>query len=535
MALDRPLRTPADPRRRLVLGAAVTGAAASLLPLGTRAAAARGVAAQPTSGRIDYPFTLGVASGDPESTSVVLWTRLAPRPYDEDHGMRGFTQVPVRWRIATDARLQDVVAQGTAVAASTWAHSVHVDVRGLEPHREYWYQFEAAGHESMVGRTKTAPAADADISSLTFASVSCQAYDYGYFTSYPHIVNDDPDFVLHLGDYVYEYGMSATAGNRNRPVAPIVQKNPQTLREWRATHALYKADPDLQAAHARLPFVITWDDHEYANDYAGAWEDANGGETAVRKAAYQAYWEHQPLRQAAQYKDGHVRMYRRLHFGRLAQLDMLDGRQYRDAPPCGWGEAQACEAAYDPAITMLGREQETWLYAGLAGSSARWNIFGNNVMMARLDHDGNAGDLLWHDAWDGFPEARNRLSRALVGNGIRNPVFVTGDWHSTFVNDIHADFDAPGSPVIGTEFVGTSVSTNGDDIVYGPYYGPMIDFNEHIRFFDGDRRGYQRHTLGRDAWRADLVMVNAVTRPVSGASVLASFVVEEGRPGAQRI
>ena len=514
-------------RRTLVRGAGA--GLATALVVGRPGASSATVPA-----RIDYPFTLGVASGDPDPTSVVLWTRLAPRPFEEDHGMRGRRRVPVRWKVAEDVRMRRVVARGTVLAEAQWAHSVHVEARGLRPGREYHFQFEAAGHVSAPGRTRTAPAADADLAELSFATVSCQAYDYGYFTSYPHIVADDPDFVVHLGDYVYEYGMSATAGNRNSPVPEIVQQAPRSLRQWRATHALYKSDPDLQAAHGQLPFVITWDDHEYTNDYAGGWEDDQpGGAPALRAAAYQAYWEHQPLRLAARFKQGRIQLYRRLAFGRLAQLDMLDGRQFRDAPPCGWGEAQACEAAYDPAISMLGRPQERWLYAGLAASQARWNVFGNNVMMARLDHDGDLGELLWHDAWDGFPEARNRLTRAMVRHDVRNPVFVTGDWHSTFVNDILRDFDRPDSPVVATEFVGTSVSTNGDGIVYGPYYGPMIGFNPHIRYFDGDRRGYQRHRLTRREWRTDLVMVDTVTRPTSPASVLGSWVVEDGRPGAQ--
>jgi alkaline phosphatase D len=512
--------------RRTVLGG--TAAAAALVAVPATATWAKPV-------KLDYPFTLGVASGDPEPTAVVLWTRLAPKPFDGGHGMRGLDRVEVRWKMATDEAMSNVVRQGTTLTFEEWAHSVHVEAKGLESGAEYYYQFEVGGHVSQVGRTKTAPAVGSDVSSLSFASVSCQAYDYGFFTSYPHIVEDDPDFVMHLGDYVYEYGMSATAGNRGTKVPKVVQAAPRTLRDWRATHALYKQDPDLQEAHRLLPFVVTWDDHEYINDYAGGGPDEySGGPSARRAAAYQAYWEHMPLREAARFKSGEIRLYRRLSFGNLLQVDMIDGRQFRSVPPCGWGEAQACEAAYDPAITMLGQEQEAWLYAGL-GPGVRWNTFGNNVMMGRLDHDGDAGDLLWNDAWDGFPAARNRLLDEVVARDVRNAVFVTGDWHSTFVNDIKQDFDAPGSPVMATEFVGTSVSTNGDGLVYGPYYGPMIGFNPHIKYFEGDRRGYQRHTLTPDTWRTDLVMVDRVGTPTSPASVLKSFVVEDGTPGAVEV
>ena len=517
--------TPPDSplsRRAVIGGSAAAAVALSVVP-------ATSAWARPL--RLDYPFTLGVASGDPEPTSVVLWTRLAPAPFSRGHGMRGHDKVTVRWEVAVDEGMRFVVRRGRATTYDAWAHSVHVEAKGLRPGHEYWYRFEVAGHVSPVGRTRTAPAPWDSVAGLTFASVSCQAYDYGFFTSYPHIVEDDPDFVLHLGDYVYEYGMSATAGNRGTPVPEIVQQAPSNLEQWRATHALYKQDPSLQEAHRLLPFVLTWDDHEYFNDYAGGAPDPAGGGTSPQRAAsYQAYWEHLPLRAAARFKSGEIRIYRRLSFGRLLQLDMIDGRQYRSVPPCGWGEAQACEAAYDPAITMLGARQEQWLYAGLS-AKARWNAFGNNVMIARLDHDGAAGELLWNDAWDGFPAARNRLLNEVVARDVRNAVFVTGDWHSTFVNHVKQDFDAPDSPVVASEFVGTSVSTNGDGIVYGPYYGPMIAFNPHIKYFDGDRRGYQRHTLTADAWRTDLVMVDRVGTPTSPASVLGSWVVQDGVPG----
>jgi alkaline phosphatase D len=228
------------------------------------------------------------------------------------------------------------------------------------------------------------------------------------------------------------------------------------------------------------------------------------------------------------------RVYRRLRWGGLAQLDVVDGRQFRSVPPCGWGEADACAEAYDPSVTMLGARQERWLERGLASSTARWNLLGSNVMLARLDHDGPAGDLLWHDAWDGFPAARNRLTEAWVRHRVGNPVVVTGDWHSTFVNDILRDFDDPSSPVVASEFVGTSISSNGDGEVYGPYYGPMIRFNPHIRFFDGDRRGYVRCRVGRSELRADVQVVSTVGRPDAPESTLASFVVENGQPGARR-
>ena len=298
-------------------------------------------------------------------------------------------------------------------------------------------------------------------------------------------------------------------------------------------YALYKSDPDLQRAHARFPWLVTWDDHEVQNDYAGAFDEHI---PPFRAAAYQAWYENQPVsRRAEPRRDGSLKLYQRFHWGSAAQFDVLDTRQYRTPPPCGWGEAPACEAGYDPSVTMLGSRQERWLNGGLRRSDAQWNILANSVMMGRLDHDGLDGDTLWHDAWDGFPGARNRLLNAVVDMGVRNPVIVTGDWHSTFVNDIKRDFDDPSSEVVATEFVGTSISSNGDAEIYGPYYGPMIKFNPHIKFFDGDRRGYVSCRLDQSEWRSDLHMVTTVSRRDAPKYTFASFVIEDGRPGANRV
>lgn len=519
--------SPLDRRRFLSAVGGVAGLAAAAQVVGEGAAYASVV------DRED-PFTLGVASGDPSSDGFVLWTRLAPRPFEPRGGMPPRSR-SVSWRVARDEAMTDVVRGGRVYATPGLGHSVHVEVDGLEPDRHYWYQFRAASHLSPVARTRTLPAAGAPVGQMSFGFVSCQDYASGYYPSYRQIAEDDVDLVLHLGDYVYEGGIGATAGLRGTPVPEPARAAPRTLEQWRTRYALYKSDPQLQAAHARHPFLVTWDDHEVQNDYAGELSQYEGDISALRAAAYQAYYEHQPLRRASIPTAAGMQLYRRLQYGDLAQLDLLDGRQHRDVPPCGWGEAQACAAAYDPAVTMLGRRQEDWLTAGLTASTARWNVLGNNVMVARLDHDGNAGELLWNDAWDGYPAARTRLTSHIADAGVRNAVFVTGDWHSTFVSDVRRDFDVPESPVVATEFVGTSVSTNGDRPVYGPYYGPMIGFNPHIRFFDGDRRGYVRCTLDRDLWRTDLVMSPTVSTPDAAPYTLASFVVEDGVPGAQRV
>ncbi|WP_198958198.1 MULTISPECIES: alkaline phosphatase D family protein [Amycolatopsis] len=516
-------------RRFLASVSAVAGAAAlSQLPVGPAAAA-------PRPGGGEYPFKLGVASGEPAPTGAVLWTRLVPEPFTPGGGMPP-KAAPVDWEVAADERFTRVAARGSTWALPQLAHSVHVEARGLAPDREYFYRFRYRHDISPVGRTRTTPAPGSPGGTLGFAFASCQSWDSGYYPSYRHMAQEDLDLVLHLGDYVYEGGIPADGGYRKVTTPDVLRTVPQDLERWRMQYALYKSDPDLQLAHARFPWLVVWDDHEVKNDYASTRQEHAGDIAALRAAAYQAWYEHQPVRPPANPASaGGPRIYRRLHWGGLAQIDMLDGRQYRDVPPCGWGEADACPAAYDPSVTMLGATQERWLYEGFAASRARWNILGNNVMLARLDHDGPGGSRLWHDAWDGFPAARKRLTDAWQQHDVRNPVVVTGDWHSTFVNDIHADFDRPGSPVIGTEIVGTSISSNGDGAVYGPYYGPMIQYNPHIKFFDGDRRGYVRCRVGKKEFRSDLRMVSTVSRADAPESTVASFVVEDGRPGAVRV
>ena len=516
-------------RRRLLVGiGAVAGLAAfSQVPLEGTALAAPSI----RSG--EYPFKLGIASGDPLPDGVVLWTRLVPELFSPDGGMPS-RPVPVDWEVALDARMRTVVRHGTVSALPELAHSVHVEVEGLEPGREYYYRFRYRGDVSEVGRTRTAPREHGSLESLKFAFASCQDWTHGFYSAYRSMAEEDLDLVIHLGDYVYEYGVPADGGMRKTAMPDVLREGPQDLDRWRMQYALYKSDPDLQRAHARFPWMVTWDDHEVENDYVGAYD---GTISTKRAAAYKAWYEHQPVRRRSlPRRNGSVDLYGRSNWGGLAQIDLLDTRQYRTAPPCGWGEAPACDAGNDPAKgTMLGATQEKWLLDGLRRSKARWNVIATSVMMARLDHDGPTGDILWHDAWDGFPASRKAITDTFTSARVRNPVLVAGDWHSTFVNDIKSDFDRPESPVVATEFVGTSITTNGDDEVYGPYYGPMMKWNPHIKFFDGDRRGYVTCRLDAHEWRTDLRMVPTVSRADAAATTFASFVIEDRRPGAVRV
>jgi alkaline phosphatase D len=479
------------------------------------------------------PFTLGVASGDPTPDGIVLWTRLAPEP--SDSSAMGYHPVPVDWRVATDERMRRVVKRGVAVAHPELAHSVHVEVEGLQPGRDYFYQFDVREEESRVGHFRTAPAEHDMVRQVRFALATCQDWPSGYYTAYRDMLRYDLDLVLHLGDYTYEYAIEAS--NRG-PVPAGFGEETVDLRTYRLRHALYKLDPDLQAVHAKFPFVAVWDDHEVANDYSGLapeFDSPSPEFTARRAAAYQAYYEHMPIRAStARLNKSELRIYRRFRYGRLAEFFMLDDRQYRTDNPCGDGESIRCPAALNGNYTMLGREQERWLARNFERSFARWNIVGQQLLIAELEHmPYYPKNGYWNDAWDGYPLARRRMLEDVVKYNVENPLFLTGDWHSTFVNDLKLDFKDPRSETIATEFVTPAITTGGDSTPYGPYYGPMIPYNPHIKYFEGDKRGYFLSTVTPHRIRMDLRFVTSVQSQNGTGYTEKTFVVLDGEPGVQ--
>jgi alkaline phosphatase D len=484
----------------------------------------------------DNPFTLGVASGDPTSEGIVLWTRLAPKPADPVSLGRG--DIPVRWRIAYDDEMRNVVASGTAIAASALAHSVHVEIEDLRPGRDYFFQFHVRGEESTVGHFRTAPAEHELLSELRFAVATCQDWPSGYFAAYRDMLQNDLDLVLHLGDYTYEYAIQTTS-RRGSAVPVGFEEETVDLRTYRLRHTLYKLDPDLQAVHAKFPFAVIWDDHEVANDYSGLapeWGSPSPEFTARRTAAYQAFYEHMPIRLAnakAGFRD--LRIFRRLDYGKLAEFTLLDDRQYRSDNPCGDGESLRCDAALTGDYTMLGKKQEKWVAEGFKDSRARWNFIGQQLLIAQLEHATIRPNWYWNDAWDGYPLARQRLLAGVAQSKLRNPVFLTGDWHSTFVNDLKLDFQDPAAPAVATEFVTPAITTGGDGTPYGPYYAPMIPFNPHIKYYEGDRRGYFKARVTPTHAQFDLRFVTTVENRGGTGYTEASWLVEEGRAGVQRV
>ena len=505
--------------RRPLLGSLATAAAA----LTGRAARAQAPG---------NPFTLGVASGDPWPDSVVLWTRLAPAPLAEAGGM-GAAPVEVRWEVAEDERMARVVAHGTATARPESAHSVHVEVGGLRPARHYHYRFRTGAHASPIGRTRTAPMPDAS-DAITFLVAGCQNWEHGHFTAWRHAAAEqEVDFVFHYGDYIYEYAAREVGSRANWGQVVRAHHGGEclTLEDYRARHAQYRTDADLQAAHAAHPFIVSYDDHEIENNWAQLISQRDGGRrfpvatppeafAARAAAAFQAWWEHTPLRAAARPQGTTLTAYRRLRFGSRVVLHVLDTRRFRDDQPCGDGNVPPCAEVERANAQMLGAAQEEWLRAGLQ-NGASWQVLAQQVFMApRLFPRGTRS----MDSWDGYPAARARLFEML---GSRPTVVLTGDTHRAWANNLHR---REGAPPFAVEFAATSITSEGDGGEAIPIWPELSQLNPHLRFHH-NRRGYTRHTATQNTLTADYMAVPFVSRPDAPIARAGAFLTEARRPG----
>ncbi len=476
-----------------------------------------------------YPFSLGVMSGDPSPDGFVMWTRLAPDPLNG--GGMDNTAIELEWLIAEDEGMKRIVKSGKAVAAPALAHSVHVAVSGLASHRPFWYQFKAGKEVSPVGRAMTAPRHGAAQPQLKFAVASCQNWEAGLWTAYDHMLADNPDLVVHLGDYIYE-GAAKDTGVRKHNSAEIV-----TLSDYRNRHALYKSDPAIQKMHAHCPWIVTWDDHEVDNNYAGdVPEDQQSRQEFLerRASAYQAYYEHMPLRLSSLPQGTKMQMYRRVSFGSLAEFTVLDTRQYRTDQPCGDGTKAPCEGVFDPKATILGDTQEAWLKDSLDKSRARWNIIANQVLMARIDLKPGSEEALSMDQWSGYEVCRNRMMQFLQERKPANPIVITGDIHSNWVSDLKVNWKDEKAPAVGTEFTGTSISSGGDGTNERPTTQACYRENPHLKMFNG-QRGYVMITLNAAQCRADYRVVPFVTKPGAPIGTHSRWVVENNRRGVQKV
>ena len=469
----------------------------------------------------DGLFSLGVASGDPVPDGVVLWTRLAPDPLNG--GGMPAVDVPVRWQVAHEDGFRSVVAEGTAVASAALAHSVHVDVRGLRPGAWYHYRFIVGDQASPVARTRTTPRPTSR-AGLRFLVASCQNWKDGFWSAWAHAAAEDPDLVVHLGDYIYEGGQGGAGIVRDHNSPEVT-----TLDAYRNRWGLYKSDPALQAAHAVCPWVVTWDDHEVENNYAGLVPQVEAeapGFPARRAAAYQAWWEHQPVR-LGRPTGPDLRIHRTIDWGALARFHVLDTRQYRSNQGCGTEDlGEDCPDRTDPTTTMLGPEQEAWLGQSLASSPATWDVLANQVVMTAMPL---AETFFNYDQWDGYSAARERLFAQLRA-AQANAVVVTGDIHAAGVADLIGD-DLSGAPV-GTELVGSSISSRFDPAT-ADIAELLIAGLEHVDYVNVRQRGYLRCDANPATLTAAFRLVDTVATPTSSITTASTWAIRAGTPGAQ--
>ena len=441
--------------------------------------------------------------------------------------------VDVEFLVARDEAMKDVVRSGTTSALPELAHSVHAEVAGLEPDRMYWYRFRAGGAESPIGRTRTAPAGDSSPRTFRFAFASCQNYTQGYYTAHANLAREDLDAVVFLGDYIYE---GTARGNVVRDYARTGWGF--TLADYRDRYAQYKTDPDLRAAHAAFPWIVTWDDHEVENNYAGGIpkDDLHKAALLQRAVAYQAFYEHMPLR-GPRPQGPDLQLYRSLSFGDLATFYVLDTRQYRspEVALCREQDETAsgyCPASLDPGRTMLGAEQRGWLLGGLGGSRALWNIVAQSVRFGQQDSNPDPAKRTFDgvDNWMGYVADRQAILEQFART--RNPVVISGDSHVNFVYDLKRDPSDRSSATVGTELLGTSISSEGDPVQPATQFDPSVK-NPQLRFFD-NHRGYVRCTIDRARMTADFRAVSTVLHPTATVSTTASFAIDDGKPGARR-
>ncbi len=512
-------------RRQLLNAAAILGTAAVAAPIFSRKTLAAPIF-------MDYPFQLGVASGDPQPNGVVLWTRLAPKHLDGG-GMPAIN-VEVEWEVSPTASFASIAQKGVAIARPELGHSVHAEVTGLEPNREYFYRFRAGNEVTPTARTKTAPAAGANVDRLRYGICGCNNYEAGYFTAYRGMANENFDFIVHTGDYIYE---GRDNGNRT-PDTSVRRHNGQeihTVVDYRNRYGLYKSDPDFKAAHASAPWLVTRDDHEVENNYTVVDEnDIPPAVFALRKAmAYQAYYENQPFRATAMPKGPAQLLYRRLQFGNLMDISLLDTRQYRSDQPCGDGSKTNCAAINDPNATMLGAEQEKWLFDNLATVRAKWTILSQQVPIFMRENIKAAPEGQFSmDKWDAYTVARSRLMNRLKETQAPNPVALSGDVHLAYASDLKMDYRNPNSETIGVEFTGTSISSAGDGADVSATWETIKGDNPHIKYHSA-RRGYTAMTATQTEMRGEFKIVDKVTVPNQPIRTDKVVIATAGKPGLQ--
>ncbi len=485
------------------------------------------------SGEKEYPFRLGVASGDPTSDGVILWTRLVPEPLNDTS-----LSVPetVSWLIARDSDLKDVVHAGTTIALPEDAHCVHIDVSNLESDSFYYYQFKTHRFESPVGRTRTLPAPGVVLSEFSIGLTSCQEYSQGYFSAFKDLITKQPNVVIHNGDYIYE----APSGTF-RPYP--VENEARTLSEYRSLYAQYRLDDDLRDAHAQFPWFIIWDDHEVVNDWGpGHYLPSSRNqhlslrEHQIRKrAATKAFLEHMPLRASLARKDDEQpKLYGRNVIGDLLEINHLDVRSFRDLPACNEESGMRfvdCEDAHAVGRSMLGEAQEQWFYDSYGDSGCRWNCISQTTIMAALDRAAGPGVSFETDSWDNYSANRARILDHISRNNIRNPVSLGGNIHAFYAGIVSAEHKLAQCDPVLTELVTTSITATGGDIERFQDIQGRREENPCIEFFENRYHGYTFLQFTKERITATLRMVDDIESKNAAFSTLATLVVDDGQLG----
>ncbi|OZG27362.1 alkaline phosphatase [Williamsia sp. 1138] len=480
----------------------------------------------------DHLFTLGVASGDPLPDAVVLWTRLASAPLAPHGGMTDIP-VPVEWELAQDSNFRQILRRGFELATSADGHSIHVDVRGLEPSTDYFYRFRAAGHYSDVGRTRTAPTTLAATRAMTFAWASCQSWGDGFFNAYADMAAAAPDVVFHLGDYVYEKAIPARGGQRNTTAMPrSALTEMMSLDDYRERYALYKLDPHLQQAHRTSPFIITMDDHEVENNWAAAIseDDVPVPDFLYRRAAaFKAWWENTPVRAELRPNGADMRIYRRFTFGDIAQFSVLDTRQYRSDQVNGDTDGPQNDLTARSDRTITGAAQQQWLLDGLASSTTRWNVLAHQTTIADLARNKNGERAVSMDGWSGYEASRSRILDGARERGVSsNLVSIVGDIHRSVVSELKSTYTRP-APTVGVELAGTSISSGGTGADSDESDMLLKAASPHVKFGNA-QRGYVLNRLTQQEWQAEFRVADTVADPNAGLRRRATITIPAGRP-----
>ena len=518
-----------------------------LLKLAVAAVAPLSYALSPAQATIKHnPFSIGVASGSPNHHSVVLWTRLMAEPGSSKTQFAD-TDVSVKWEVADDEGFKVNRRAGQVVALAALAHSVHLELDGLQSDRWYFYRFQIGDAQSTTGRTRTLPHPEAMVQKLRVAYASCQRWEHGYFSAYDHMCQENLDMVLFLGDYIYEY-----AGAAN-PVRLPKGGWVNSLDDYRERYALHKSEKGLQAMHAQCPWLVTWDDHEVSNDYAGLERGQSGNISfnfaAQRARAYQAFYEHMPLRASALIKSieglaqgAELRIYGQVPYGKLANIYLLDDRQYRDKQVCnksdghgsGFINPDQCEDWFNHKRSLLGLEQTKWLdqaFANAQKDARPWNVVAQQTIFGRRDFRIGAGYTLWNDGWDGYSAARQQMTQSMQNKALKNPVLIGGDVHENWVGHVMADAYKDDSAKLGVEFCGAGITARSAGNSKLP---ARLAENPHFIFADSERKGYGVVEFTAKQIQTELRVVDDVRQPQTKIETLAKFEVEAGLPQVHR-